>query len=43
MEEEHSFDPYQGEPMLIDGLEQGLPFPHIVGEDGQHTIQHIDM
>jgi hypothetical protein len=39
MEEERSFqaDPssYQGEPMLINGLEQ----PHVVREDGQH----IDM
>lgn len=34
---------YQGEPMLVDGLEHGLPFPHVVGEDGQHTVQSIDM
>ena len=34
---------YQGEPMLVDGLEEGLPFPHVVGEDGHHTVQHIDM
>ena len=35
----------QGEPMLVDGLEleEGLPFPHVVGEDGQHSVQHIDM
>jgi hypothetical protein len=33
-----------GEPMLVDGLEeQGLPFPHVVGEDGKHTVQLIDM
>ena len=31
------------EAMLVDGLEQGLPFPHVVGEDGQHSVQHIDM
>jgi hypothetical protein len=41
MEVEHSS--YQGEPMLVDGLEEGLPFPHVVGKDGQHTVQHIDM
>jgi hypothetical protein len=34
---------YQPEPMLVDSLEHGLPFPHIVGEDGQHTVQCIDM
>jgi len=35
---------YQGEPMLVDNLERrGLPFPHVVGEDGQHTVQCIDM
>jgi hypothetical protein len=34
---------YQGEPMLVDGLEEGLPFPHVVGEEGQHSVQHIDM
>jgi hypothetical protein len=37
---------YQNEPMDVDDLEgttQGLPFPHIIGEDGQHTVQHIDM
>ena len=34
---------YQGEPMLVDGQEEGLAFPHVVGEDGQHTIQRIDM
>ena len=39
--EHHSL--HQGEPMLVDGLEQGLPFPHVVGEDGQHTVQLIDM
>ena len=33
----------QGEPMLVDGLDQGLPFPHVVSEDGQHSVQHIDM
>jgi hypothetical protein len=44
MEEEHlTGSAYQGEPMLVDGLEQGLPFPHVVGEDGQHTVQLIDM
>jgi hypothetical protein len=44
MEEEHfTGSLYQGEPMLVDGLEQGLPFPHVVGEDGQHTVQLIDM
>ena len=48
MEVERSFDPssYQGEPgepMLVDGLEQGLPFPHVVRDDGQHSIQCIDM
>jgi hypothetical protein len=41
---------YQGEPMDVDSSDQGdtvnvnsLAFPHIVGEDGQHTVQHIDM
>ena len=33
----------QGEPMLVDGVEQGLPFPRVVGEDGQHTVQTINM
>ena len=33
----------EGEPMLADGQEQGLPFPHVLGKDGQHTIQYIDM
>jgi hypothetical protein len=40
-----------GEPMIIDSEQlegntvhaSGLAFPHIVGEDGQHTVQHIDM
>jgi hypothetical protein len=41
-------DSYQGEPMVVDSSEQGntlhgLAFPHVVGEDGQHTVQHIDM
>ena len=34
---------YQGDPMLVDDPEEGLPFPHIIGDDGQHTVQHIDM
>ena len=35
---------HQGKPMLIDShLEQGLPFPHVVGDDGQHAVQFIDM
>jgi hypothetical protein len=38
LEHNGSYQP-EGEPMLVDGL----PFPHIVGEDGQHTVQHIDM
>jgi len=44
MDVEHSLNPslYEGEPMVIDGLEQGLLSPHVVGEDGQHTVQHID-
>jgi hypothetical protein len=36
----------QGEPMLVDDSDlelQGLPFPHVVGEDGEHTVQRIDM
>jgi hypothetical protein len=41
-------DSYQGEPMVVDSSEQGntlhgLAFPHVVGEDGHHTVQHIDM
>ena len=35
---------YQGEPMLVDGsLEQGLPFPLVVSQGGQHSVQCIDM
>ena len=43
---------YQGEPMVVDVsadqgsgtvMVNGLAFPHILGEDGQHTVQHIDM
>ena len=35
----------EGEPMLVDGPEdsEGLPFPHVVGEDGKHSVQWIEM
>jgi len=42
MDVEHSLgdpDSYRGEPMVIDGSAQGLPFPHVIGEDGQHTVR----
>ena len=50
---ESSLDPkfHQGEPMVIDGFEElegsteedGLAFPHVVSEDGRHTVQRINM
>lgn len=43
MELEQQLGSYQGEPMVVDGLEQGLPFPRVVSEDGKHTVQLIDV
>ena len=48
MEVEHptadSLHQGDSEPMLIDSLEcRGLPFPLAVAEDGQHTVQYIDL
>jgi hypothetical protein len=45
---DQTWNSYQGEPMDVDSSDQGdtvngLAFPHIVGEDGQHTVQHINM
>ena len=48
----HEMDPdfhqCQGALMIVDSSEQGddmhgLAFPHVLGEDGQHSVQHIDM
>ena len=49
-EMDSNLDPkfHQGEPMVIDSEqgdteEDGLAFPHILNEDGRHSVQHINM
>ena len=45
MDVEHN-DCSQDEPMdvvVAEDSDQGLPFPHVIGEDGRHSIQRIHM